>query len=192
MEESKNGINALHALTRAEWRGWLMANHQKESQVWLILYKKKDPSFGILHIEAVEEALCFGWIDSLTLKRDEVSRYQFFSKRKPKGNWSAINKKKALQLIEDGLMQDAGMGCIQAAMKNGMWDALNDVENLIVPQDLKIGLQSNPIALANWEKFPKSSIKAILKWIHEAKRDQTRTIRIQQTIENAIKNKRVK
>jgi len=104
MEEFKNGIKAFYAATQAEWRNWLMENHEKETSVWLILYKKNAPEASLPHTNAVDEALCFGWIDSLTLKRDEHSRYQLFSKRKPKGNWSAINKAKALQMIQLGLV----------------------------------------------------------------------------------------
>jgi uncharacterized protein YdeI (YjbR/CyaY-like superfamily) len=154
MEELKNGIKAFYAPTQAEWRNWLMENHEKETSVWLILYKKDSAEASIPHTNAVDEALCFGWIDSLTLKRDDQSRYQLFSKRKPKGNWSAINKAKALNMIQLGLMTEAGSRTIAIAKANGMWDALNDVERLIVPEDLQCEFDHNRTAQKNWESFP--------------------------------------
>ena len=192
MEELKNGIKTFDAQTQADWRRWLAENHEKEMSVWLIIYKKSASSNSLPHGNAVDEALCFGWIDSLTVKRDENSRYQLFSKRKPKGNWSAINKGKALKMIEQGLMNEAGLMCIQIAKANGMWDALNDVENLVVPEDLKKEFDTNQPALTNWNGFPRSSKKAILKWISEAKRAETRTSRIKETVQGALENRRIK
>ncbi|QNN40406.1 YdeI/OmpD-associated family protein [Pedobacter roseus] len=192
MEESKNGISAFYAKTQAHWRQWLEKNHEKEISVWLIIYKKDASASSLPHANAVDEALCFGWIDSLTVKRDEESRYQLFSKRKAKSNWSAINKNKALTMIEKGLMHPAGLKTIETAKANGMWDALNDVENLIVPADLKKEFDANNTASGHWEKFPKSVKKAILKWISEAKREETRLARINETVKLAKDNVRVK
>lgn len=192
MQELKNGVKVFHAKTQADWRQWLAENHENELSVWLIIYKKNASANGFVHSDAVDEALCYGWIDSLTIKRDEESRYQFFSRRKPKSNWSAINKNKALKLIEQGLMQEAGLQCIKIARTNGMWDALNDVENIIVPEDLKKEFETNTIGLAHWEKFPRSTKKAILKWISEAKREETRINRIVETVKAAAANKRIK
>lgn len=192
MEEIKNGVKAFYAKTQADWRQWLAENHEKEVSVWLIIYKKDASANSLPHSNAVDEALCYGWIDSLTLKRDDESRYQFFSKRKPKSNWSAINKNKALNMIAQGLMSHAGLESIETAKVNGMWDALNDVENLIVPDDLKKEFELNKPAQAHWEKFPRSSKKAILKWILEAKRTETRATRISETVRLAGENVRVK
>jgi uncharacterized protein YdeI (YjbR/CyaY-like superfamily) len=192
MEESKNGVSAFYAQTQADWRQWLAENHEKEVSVWLIIYKKDASADSLPHANAVDEALCYGWIDSLTVKRDEESRYQFFSKRKAKSNWSAINKNKALNMIEQGLMSPAGLQTIEIAKANGMWDALNDVENLVVPDDLKKEFETNKTAYNHWEKFPRSVKKAILKWISEAKRPETRVARINETVKLAGENVRVK
>jgi uncharacterized protein YdeI (YjbR/CyaY-like superfamily) len=192
MTESKNGVKAFYAKTQADWRHWLDKNHEKEASVWLIIYKKNASADTLPHSNAVDEALCYGWIDSLTVKRDEESRYQFFSKRKPKSNWSAVNKAKALKMIEEGQMHQSGLKTIEIARANGMWDALNDVENLVVPQDLEKAFKANKTALAYWEKFPRSAKKAILKWISEAKREETRTNRIVETVKSAEENRRVK
>jgi uncharacterized protein YdeI (YjbR/CyaY-like superfamily) len=192
MDEFKNGTKAFDAKTNTDWRNWLDQNHEKEVSVWLIIYKKTASENHFSHSDAVEEALCYGWIDSLTIKRDEESRYQFFSKRKAKSNWSAVNKNKALKLIEQGLMHPAGLKTIEVAKANGMWDALNDVENLVVPEDLEKALNQENTAKAHWEKFPPSSRKAILKWISEAKRIETRTSRISETIRLAKENIRAR
>ncbi|WP_316823825.1 YdeI/OmpD-associated family protein [Pedobacter miscanthi] len=192
MEESKNEIRAFYAKTQVHWRQWLEENHEKEVSVWLIIYKKDSSANNLPHANAVDEALCFGWIDSLTIKRDEESRYQLFSKRKAKSNWSAINKNKALTMIENGLMHPAGLQTIEIAKTNGMWDALNDVENLIVPEDLKKEFDSNITAFNHWEKFPKSVKKAILKWISEAKKAETRSTRVIETVRLAVDNVRAR
>jgi len=192
MEESKNGVQAFYAKTQADWRQWLAENHEKEASVWLIIYKKEASASSLPHANAVDEALCFGWIDSLTIKRDEESRYQFFSKRKAKSNWSAINKNKALNMIEQGLMHPAGLKTIEIAKANGMWDALNDVENLVVPDDLKKEFETNKTANDHWGKFSRSSKKAILKWISEAKRPETRIDRVTATVKLAGDNIRAK
>lgn len=192
MDEFKNGVKAFNAKMKINWRNWLDQNHEKETSVWLIIYKKTASTNHFSHSDAVEEALCYGWIDSLTIKRDDESRYQFFSKRKAKSNWSAVNKSKALKLIELGLMRPAGLKSIEIAQANGMWDALNDVENLIVPEDLNEALNQENIAKTNWERFPPSSKKAILKWISEAKRIETRASRINETVKLAKENVRAR
>jgi uncharacterized protein YdeI (YjbR/CyaY-like superfamily) len=101
--EKHKGIHTFHAKTRDEWRQWLMKNHQSEKSVWLIIYRKESNTPSVYYPEAVDEALCFGWIDSTPNKRDDVSYYQFFAKRNPKSNWSKVNKEKVDQLIAQGL-----------------------------------------------------------------------------------------
>ena len=138
--------------------------------------------------EAVEEALCFGWIDSKALKRDEESRYQYFSPRKPKSNWSRINRERVDRLVKGGLMAPAGQALIDIAKKNGTWEALVDVENTIIPADLQQSLHENNIALKNFEAFSASARRAILQWIHSAKRPETRKKRIEETVKLAAQN----
>src|SRR5689334_13226664 len=96
------------AKTRKQWRKWLEKNHAKEKCVYLIFYIKDSKMKGVSYVDAVEEALCFGWIDSTVYKRDAESRYQFFSKRKPRGNWSASNKERVQRLLKQKLMTPAG------------------------------------------------------------------------------------
>jgi uncharacterized protein YdeI (YjbR/CyaY-like superfamily) len=138
--------------------------------------------------EAVDEALCFGWIDSLPNKRDENSYYQFFSKRNPKSNWSKVNKEKVAKLIAQGLMQPAGEVMIALAKQNGRWTALDEIEDIILPDDLRALFEQNKTALAHWEQFSRSSKRGILEWILNAKKLETRQKRISATVALAEKN----
>jgi uncharacterized protein YdeI (YjbR/CyaY-like superfamily) len=188
MMELKDGIQTFHAKTRQEWRAWLEKHHQSEKSVWLIIYKKESKTPSVYYPEAVDEALCFGWIDSKPNKRDEHSYYQFFAKRNPKSNWSKVNKEKVAKLIASGLMQSAGLEMIEIAKRNGTWTALDDVESLILPDDFNEALSKNKNALTNWEKFPRSSKRGILEWILNAKKAETRQKRIEETVSLASKN----
>ena len=186
--EVYNNIQTFHAKSRKEWREWLEQNHQSEKSVWLIIYKKESEISSVYYPEAVDEALCFGWVDSKPNKRNENSYYQFFSKRNPKSNWSRLNKEKVATLIEQGLMQTAGFEMIEIAKKNGTWTALDEVENLIIPDDLQELFSNNNTAFENWENFPPSSKRGILEWILNAKKPETRQKRIEETVSLAEKD----
>ncbi len=172
--ELHNEINAIHATTRQEWRKWLEENCEKEKSVWLIIYHKNCDIESIYYDEAVEEAICFGWIDSVAHKRNEESKYQFFSQRKPKSNWSKANRERAEKMTEQGLMTSSGQKLIDLAKETGTWEALVDVQNSIIPDDLQNQLNTNPIALKNFLAFPPSSKRIILEWILNEKKDETR------------------
>ncbi len=146
---------------------------------------------SVNYAEALDEALCFGWIDSLPNKRDEKSFYLLFAKRNPKSNWSRVNKEKAAELIKQGRMEKAGMEMIELAKKSGTWDALNEVEETILPNDLKELFDENPVAASNWEQFPRSVKRGILEWIQNAKQPETRNRRIEETVRMAEKNLRI-
>ncbi len=188
--ETYKGVNTFHAKNRLAWRNWLAKNHESEKSVWLIIYKKDSGTPSVYYPEAVDEALCFGWIDSKPNKRDEHSYYQFFAVRNPKSNWSRLNKQKVESLIKQGLMQKAGFNMIEVAKKNGTWTALDEVENLVVPDDLRELFNKNKTAFANWDAFPPSSKRGILEWILNAKRPETRKKRIEETVNLAEKNVR--
>ncbi len=183
-----NGVETFHAKTRADWRKWLEKNHLTEKSVWLIIYRKESDIPSIYYPEAVDEALCFGWIDSKPNKRDNNSYFQFFSKRNPKSNWSKVNKEKVDKLIAQGLMQSKGLEMIEIAKQNGTWTALDEVEKITIPDDLKELFEKNKTALENWEKFSRSSKRGILEWIMNAKRPETRKKRIEETVSLAEKN----
>lgn len=188
VNELKNGTKTFHAKTRNDWRKWLLKNHKKEKSIWLIIYKKESKIKSVYYPEAVEEALCFGWIDSKPNKRDNESFYQFFSKRNPKSNWSAVNKKKVEKLINAGLMTEVGLEMIELAKKTGTWTALNNVENLTLPEDLIKALKKEKSAFENFEAFPRSVKRGILEWIQNAKKAETREKRINETASLASKN----
>lgn len=188
--EVYNNVQTFHAKSRKEWRKWLEKNHSTEKSVWLVIYKKESEIPSVYYPEAVDEALCFGWIDSKPNKRDEDSYYQFFAKRNPKSNWSKVNKEKIAKLIEKGLMQSAGLEMIEIAKENGTWTALDEVENLIIPDDLQELFSDNKTAFENWERFPPSSKRGILEWILNAKKPETRQKRIEETVSLAEKDLR--
>jgi len=183
-----NGINTLHATTRNEWRKWLDKNHQSEKSVWLIIYHKGSDIKSIYYDEAVEEAICFGWIDSIAHKRDEESKYQLFSQRKPKSNWSKANRERAEKMLVQGLMTPNGQKLIDLAKNTGTWEALVDVQNSVIPDDLQIQLNKNNTALKNFLAFPPSSKRIILEWIFNAKKEETRQKRIEETVRLAADN----
>lgn len=121
--ETKDGKQAIYAATRQEWRNWLVQNSQTEKSVWLILYHKKSKVQCTSISDAMEEALCFGWIDSLAKKRDAESFYLTFTPRNPKSKWSKINRERAVLLIENGLMTERGLRLIDVAKTTGKWEA---------------------------------------------------------------------
>ncbi|MBU6343408.1 MAG: YdeI/OmpD-associated family protein [Bacteroidetes bacterium] len=180
----------FYAQNRAEWRAWLEANHASAEGVWLVYFKKESGKPRVEYSDAVEEALCFGWIDSKPNKIDEYSYKQLFSPRKPKSNWSKLNKERIERLSAAGLMTPAGWATVEWAKQNGTWDALNEVEALLEPPELTEALNAIPEARKNWDQFSRSPKRAILEWILNAKRPDTRAKRIQETVEQAALNKK--
>lgn len=180
--------NSVHPLTRAEWRTWLQENHTRQEGIWFIRYRKTAGKPYVDFDEAVEEALCFGWIDSLGRKLDDERTMLYFAPRKAGSNWSAVNKARVAKLIEAGLMTGAGMAKIETAKANGTWTALDDVDRLIVPPDLDAAFELYHGARENFEAFPRSVRRAILEWILNAKRTETREKRIDETARLAAEN----
>jgi uncharacterized protein YdeI (YjbR/CyaY-like superfamily) len=180
------GVKAFHAKTRKAWRTWLAKNHDKEQAVWLIMYHMSSDTRSIHYAEAVEEALCFGWIDSTAMKRDETSWYQYYTRRKPKSTWSRVNRERADRMSAAGLMTPAGQAMIDLAKKSGTWEVDHDV----MPADLQAALDKNKKAKEYFMAFPPSSRLIILTWIANAKRPDTRNKRIAETVTMAAKNMR--
>ncbi len=171
-------IQIFSPVSRKEWRQWLEKNHDSEQSVWLILYKKQSGRPTISWSDAVDEALCFGWIDSIRKPVDAEQFTQFFSKRKPRGTWSKVNKEKVIRLIDKGLMMQAGLSSIETAKQNGSWSILDEVEELIVPADLTEAFNNQPGAEEYFLSLSKSVRKVLLQWIVLAKRPETRQNRI--------------
>jgi uncharacterized protein YdeI (YjbR/CyaY-like superfamily) len=175
----------IYAHDRKEWRRWLEANHDTSSGVWLVCFKKDSSKRGVLYDEAVEEALCFGWIDSKANALDEKSYIQLFSPRRPKSPWSKLNKLRVNRLVEQCLMTQDGIDVIEASKKDGSWYAYDMIEELRIPSDLKKVLSANQVADTHFKSLSKSSKKQILWWIQSAKRRETRQKRIDQVVELA-------
>lgn len=173
---------------KQEWRAWLEINHIKQQAVWLIFYKKKSPNYNLSWSESVDEALCFGWIDSVKKTIDSEKYIQYFSKRKAKSNWSKVNKDKIESLGKQGLIKKAGYESVEIAKKNDSWTYLDDVEALITPEDLKKELETHDGALHYFDSLSKSIKKMLLYWVLSAKRKETREKRILDIAENAAKS----
>jgi len=168
-----------------EWRKWLEENHIIKNSIWLIYYKKKSKIPSIEYNDAVDQALCFGWIDSKSKPIDDEKYMQFFSKRKHKSVWSKINKNKIDRLTSEGLMSQAGLDIIQIAKENGSWFILDDVESLIIPQDLSNELEKNPVAQDFFINLSRSNKRNLLQWLVLAKRAETRQNRIKEIVDLA-------
>ena len=189
-QELKDGQATFYAKDASDWRTWLANNTGTEKSIWLIIYRKESDTPSVYYDEAVDQALCYGWIDSKPNKRDQESFYQFFSKRNPKSNWSRVNKEKVERLIANGEMAAPGLEMVALAKKTGTWDALNDVENGIIPPDLQAALGQYPKAATHFEHFPRSVKRGILEWIFNAKKPETRAKRIAETARLANDNVR--
>lgn len=175
----------FHPLSRAAWREWLSLNHQNSRGIWLIFYKKRSGKPTVAYDEVVEEALCFGWIDSVPNKLDDARGKLWLAPRKRKSAWSKLNKTRIERLMRAGLMMPAGLAKVEAAQQDGAWTALDQIEELIPPEDLVQAFERAKTARRNFEGFPPSARKGILQWIISAKRPETRKARIAQTVRMA-------
>ncbi len=177
MEEA---LKTFYPKSNTAWQNWLKKNHQKEESIWLIYYKVKSNKPTIKYTDAVDIALCYGWIDSKQLPIDDEKHMQFFSKRKPKSVWSKVNKAKVERLIAEGRMQQAGMDSIGIAKNNGSWNILDDAENLIIPNDLEKEFKKYKNAKTNFLNFSRTDKRNILQWLTLAKRPETIEKRIEE------------
>ena len=179
----------VFAEDRATWRAWLEANHATAPAAWLVGWRRgHGPQLD--YGEAVEEALCFGWVDSKGQVLDERRSRLYFAPRKAGSGWARSNKERVEHLIAAGLMRPAGLAVIERAQADGTWTILDSVEAGIVPDDLAAALAAVPPARANFDAFPPGARKQILAWIATAKRPETRAARIRETAERAAGNER--
>lgn len=163
------------------WRDWLERQHGQADSIWLVSYKKHVEDKYVAQSDIIDEALCFGWIDSLPGKLDADRTMLRLSPRKPGSAWSRVNKDKVARLIMDGRMRAPGLAKVEAAQRDGSWTFLDDVDALIIPEDLVKALAAHLNAAANFDAFPKSSRRGILEWIKQAKKPETRERRISET-----------
>lgn len=179
----------VEAADRQKWRAWLKKNHARSPGVWLVFYKKTSGKPTVRYDESVEEALCYGWIDSL-MKPVDAERYrQLFTPRKPKSKWSAPNKARVQRMVADGLMTEAGLEAIETAKRNGSWSSLDSVEALVVPPDFNKALNANKLARRNFDGMSPSRRKQLLYRINNAKRPETRARRIADAVAIAAENR---
>jgi len=183
--------NALYFPDKQGWRNWLSQNHTAAAEGWLVFYKKKTAKQGVTMSEAVEEAICFGWIDG-KLRRIDDERFAIrFSPRKSGSVWSKINKDRAQKLIDQGKMAAAGLATVEAAKKTGMWDSAytNQIRDA-VPSDLKEALMKQPLAWKNFSSFANTYQNMYAGYVLQAKTQKTRQMHIEKVVEQALKNKK--
>jgi uncharacterized protein YdeI (YjbR/CyaY-like superfamily) len=175
---------------RATWRAWLEANHAASNGAWLVTWRTRSGRQGLPYEDAVEEALCFGWVDGTAGTVDDDRGKLYFAPRKPTSGWAATNKARVERLIADGRMAPAGLAAIERARANGSWELLDSVERLEVPDDLAAALAARPPAAANFAAFPPSVRKYALTQLVMARRPETRADRVRRTVEAAALNDR--
>lgn len=173
---------------RREWRAWLTANHQQTEGIWLVTFKKHCGNKYVSYDDVVEEALCFGWVDSLPRRLDDDRTMLWLAPRQSGSGWSKLNKDRVERMIAAGLMTPAGLAKIDAAKRDGSWTALDAIENLEIPPDLAAALAEFGVARQNFEAFPRSVKRGILEWIASAKKPTTRAKRIHETASLAQEN----
>jgi uncharacterized protein YdeI (YjbR/CyaY-like superfamily) len=167
------------------WREWLKAHHATRQSVWLVYYKKVANQPSLTWSQAVDEALCFGWIDSQAKPLDGERYQQYFSRRKPTSGWSKVNKEKVARLIAEGRMTTAGLASIEIAQQNGSWTILDEATALVLPADLALALQNVPAANSYFLSLSNSARQNMLQWVALAKRPATRQQRIAEIVESA-------
>jgi uncharacterized protein YdeI (YjbR/CyaY-like superfamily) len=182
---SKQEVEEFYPETKQHLRKWLQKNHLTKDAVWLIFYKKHTGKPSVAWTDAVDEALCFGWIDSKGETIDKDTFRQYFCKRKPTSTWSKINKQKIESLTAKGLMTEAGFKVIDIAKQNGSWTILDDAEELVVPPELQKALEEFENSKDYFSSLSKSKKKVLLYWIALAKTETTRQNRILEIAENA-------
>ena len=179
---SPDGKEVLAPPSRSGWRRWLDSNPERQEGLWIVYRKKSSSVGGPLYEDLVEEALCFGWIDSRVRRVDDDRVIQWFSPRQSGGLWSAVNKERIDRLISGGLMTEVGQAAIDRAKADGSWSQYDQVDALIVPPDMQTALDAAPGAGGAYEALGDSAKKQYLWWIHSAKRPATRADRIEETI----------
>lgn len=168
--------------SRAEWRQWLAQHHAQAEGIWLVYFKKSAGQPSVTYPEAVEEALCFGWIDSLPRKLDTERTCLLFTPRRPRSGWSKVNKIRLEQLSAAGLLEPAGLAAIALAQQNGAWESLDAAEAGQVPDDLATALAANETAAQHFAGFSPSARKQLLSWVLAAKRPATRATRVAEIV----------
>lgn len=191
-ETGKFDYPIFHAEIRSKWRAWLEHNHDAARGVWLCSWRAGTGKPRCPYPAVVEEAICFGWIDSTVTILDEERGLQLLTPRKPKSSWTRLNRQRVADMEAAGLMTDAGRRSTEIARANGWWTIYDPVEDLIEPPSLAAALDTEPAARLTWDRFPPSARKAMLWWVISATRDDTRTRRISHIVTKAAHGERAK
>ena len=179
MEQSRG----IHFRNRREWRSWLARNHAREESVWLIHHKKNSGKKGLTHPEAVEEAICYGWVDSQLRSIDIESFALRYTPRRKRSVWSQINKDTAMRMIAEGKMTKAGLTAVEEARKSGKWaSAYSSRVRPTVQEDLRNALEKDKVALRNFDRLSNSHQVQYIFWVDGAKRAVTRERRIAEVV----------
>lgn len=188
----KNVHGPVSFADRDSWRAWLVENHQTSAEQWLLIYKQHTGRPGLTYVEALEESLCFGWIDGIVKRIDDEKHVIRFSPRRTNSIWSQHNKRRVARLIKEGRMTDAGLARIREAKANGQWTkAAAREDTSIVPPELIEALAGNEKARANFEALAPSYRRQFIYWVATAKRPETRRKRIEGTLDLLARNKRL-
>jgi len=179
-----------HPIDRAAWRAWLDAHHATERGVWVASWRKASGREPIPYEELVEEAICFGWIDSTVNILDDERALQLMTPRKPRSGWTRLNRQRVADLEAQARMTDAGRRAVEVAKANGWWTIYDSVEDLIEPDDLAAALDATPEARKAWDGFPPSARKQMLWWLITAGKPETRTNRITKIVTAAAEGRR--
>jgi uncharacterized protein YdeI (YjbR/CyaY-like superfamily) len=181
-------LRRVRPKSRKAWRDWLAKNHASSTGAWLVYAKKHTGLPSLTYNDAVEEALCFGWIDSKINPIDDDFYMQVFTPRKRESAWSALNKARVDRLLAARLMSPAGLAMVKAAKDSGTWNTWKDVEELTIPPDLEKAIKANPDASRNWVSYSASRRRGVLYRLAGAKRPETRARCLQDIIENMARN----
>jgi uncharacterized protein YdeI (YjbR/CyaY-like superfamily) len=182
-EVGKDGKPILQFASQAEWEAWLDAEHATSDGVWVKFAKKGSGVQTVVYAEALEVALCFGWIDSQVARLDERFYLQKFTPRRARSKWSQVNREKVEALTKEGRMRPAGLEQVDLAKTDGRWDAAYaSPANAEVPDDLRAALDASPKAAASWDELSKSNRFAIIYQLHDAKKQETRSRRLEKFV----------
>jgi uncharacterized protein YdeI (YjbR/CyaY-like superfamily) len=186
-------MKLVEAKSRSEWREWLAAHHNSEPEAWLVYFRAGSGKEGVDYESSVEEALCFGWVDSVIKKIDEASYARKFTPRKPESKWSPTNIARVEKMIREGLMTERGLALVESAKRSGAWDnpTSKPVFDLTMPSEFEAALRANPTARQNYENLSRSHREQYLLWIVTAKRPETLEKRIAESIQMLSEGKKL-
>ena len=174
-----------HPPDLAAWRAWLAANHDTVRGVWVASWRKASGRDRVPYEDLVEEALCFGWIDSTVTILDDDRGLQLMTPRKRKSGWTRLNRRRVAAMEEQGRMTEAGWRAVEAAKANGWWTLYDAVEDLIEPDDLVAAFAASPDARRGWDTLAPSARKQLLWSVISAGRPETRASRIARIVAQA-------